>query len=162
MAGVIQSDIRNYAVDKLEENLWCRFPKGKLGKGSNKAYGYWHHSKEQIMTHREEECFSVNISEKKQGYQQCPSSLERFLWEMSLRLSQRLQKALYTEVYDDKFLPWNGVCRWSNWPRLGEMDRQKWSLGLRVGERAVGQRYFKLRINMGVRSGRINCSPVSK
>ena len=46
------------------------------------------------------------------------------------------------------------------------MDGQKSSLGLRVGERGDGQRDLKigqaLKINRGVRSGRINNPPGSK
>ena len=60
----------------------------------------------------------------------------------------------------------NGECRGHDQGRQGEMDGQKSSLGLRVGERGDGQRDLKigqaLKINRGVRSGRINNSPGSK
>jgi len=60
----------------------------------------------------------------------------------------------------------NGECRGHDQGRQGEMDGQKSSLGLRVGERGDGQRDLKigqaLKINRGVRSGRINNPPGSK
>ena len=59
-----------------------------------------------------------------------------------------------------------GECRGRDQGREGEMDGQKPSSGLRVGERGDGQRDLKIgqaaKINRGMRSGRINNPPGSK
>lgn len=64
------------------------------------------------------------------------------------------------------FVSQQGEHRGHDRKRQREMRRQKGSQGLRVGERGDGQRDLKvgqgLRINRGVRSGRISCSPGSK
>ena len=56
-----------------------------------------------------------------------------------------------------------GECRGRDQGREGEMDGQKPSSGLRVGERGDGQRDLKIgqaaKINRGMRSGRINNPP---
>ena len=54
------------------------------------------------------------------------------------------------------FVSYNGECRGHDQRRQGEMDSQKSSVGLRVGERGDGQRDLKIRqglkIHRGVRS----------